>query len=129
MPAFSVAITGNTGPSSGMTPFRDILRIPAQRRLLLAAIPADFADWFDYVAVVALIAYTRGEGQRQEAEGHRALTPSISDQRHHGDVIEPVGEIGRNGRKQQPALCRDADNVSERRHAQEDCPRLRCWQR
>jgi MFS family permease len=45
-----------------MTPFPDILRIPAQRRLLLAAIPADFADWFDYVAVVALIAYVWGEG-------------------------------------------------------------------
>lgn len=45
-----------------MTPFRDILSIPVQRRLLLAAIPADFADWFDYVAVVALIAYVWGEG-------------------------------------------------------------------
>jgi len=45
-----------------MTPYRDILNIPAQRRLLLAAIPADFADWFDYVAVVALIAYVWGEG-------------------------------------------------------------------
>ena len=45
-----------------MTPFRDILRIPAQRRLLFAAIPADFADWFDYVAVVALIAYVWGHG-------------------------------------------------------------------
>lgn len=50
------------GQSSRMTPFRDILRIPAQRRLLLAAIPADFADWFDYVAVVALIAYVWGQG-------------------------------------------------------------------
>lgn len=45
-----------------MTPFREILRIPAQRRLLFAAIPADFADWFDYVAVVALIAYVWGHG-------------------------------------------------------------------
>lgn len=45
-----------------MTPFRNLVRIPAQRRLLLAAIPADFADWFDYVAVVALIAYVWGEG-------------------------------------------------------------------
>lgn len=45
-----------------MMPFGDILRIPAQRRLLLAAIPADFADWFDYVAVVALIAYVWGHG-------------------------------------------------------------------
>lgn len=45
-----------------MTPFRELLRIPAQRRLLLAAIPADFADWFDYVAVVALIAYVWGQG-------------------------------------------------------------------
>lgn len=45
-----------------MTPYRDILNIPAQRRLLLAAIPADFADWLDYVAVVALIAYVWGEG-------------------------------------------------------------------
>jgi MFS family permease len=32
------------------------------RRLVLAGIPADFADWLDYVAIVALLAYTWQSG-------------------------------------------------------------------
>ena len=45
-----------------MTSFRELLAIPAQRRLLLAALPADFADWLDYVAIIALIVYVWGHG-------------------------------------------------------------------
>ncbi len=32
------------------------------RRLVLAGVPADFADWLDYVAIVALLAYTWQSG-------------------------------------------------------------------
>jgi len=35
---------------------------PQLRRLILAGIPADFADWLDYVAIVALLAYTWQSG-------------------------------------------------------------------
>lgn len=39
-----------------------LLRLPVPRRLALASIPADFADWLDYAAVIALIVYGWGEG-------------------------------------------------------------------
>ncbi|MDB5505431.1 MAG: putative NreB protein [Devosia sp.] len=42
--------------------YRALLQSPAQRRLLLAGIPADFSDWLDYVAVVALLVYTWQQG-------------------------------------------------------------------
>lgn len=42
--------------------YRALLSIPAARRLALAAIPADFSDWLDYAAVVALLVFVWGEG-------------------------------------------------------------------
>ena len=36
------------------------LRVPC--RLALASIPADFADWLDYAAIVALLVFAWGEG-------------------------------------------------------------------
>jgi len=39
-----------------------LLKLPVQRRLLLASLPADFADWLDYVAIIAVIVYTWGHG-------------------------------------------------------------------
>jgi MFS family permease len=39
-----------------------LLKLPVQRRLLLASMPADFADWLDYVAIIAVIVYTWGQG-------------------------------------------------------------------
>ena len=40
----------------------ELMRLPVQRRLLLASLPADFADWLDYVAIIAVIVYTWGHG-------------------------------------------------------------------
>lgn len=45
-----------------LTSYRALLDIPAARRLALAAIPADFSDWLDYAAVVALLVFVWGEG-------------------------------------------------------------------
>lgn len=39
-----------------------LLRLPVPRRLALASIPADFADWLDYAAVVAMVVFAWGEG-------------------------------------------------------------------
>ncbi|MBO9587832.1 MFS transporter [Devosia sp.] len=39
-----------------------LLRLPVPRRLAAASIPADFADWLDYAAVVALVVFAWGEG-------------------------------------------------------------------
>lgn len=39
-----------------------LLKLPVQRRLLLASLPADFADWLDYVAIIAVIVYTWEHG-------------------------------------------------------------------
>ncbi len=36
----------------------NVLKHKQLRRLVLAGIPADFADWLDYVAIVALLVYT-----------------------------------------------------------------------
>ena len=40
-----------------MASYRDLLADPAQRRLLLGSAPADFADWLDYIALIAVIIY------------------------------------------------------------------------
>jgi predicted MFS family arabinose efflux permease len=48
-----------TAPKTG---YRALLGLPVPRRLALASIPADFADWFDYAAVVALLVFAWGEG-------------------------------------------------------------------
>ncbi len=50
--------TGNTPPGG----YRALLRLPIPRRLALMALPADFADWVDYAAVIALLVFTWGEG-------------------------------------------------------------------
>lgn len=42
--------------------YRALLALPVPRRLALASIPADFADWLDYAAVVALLVFAWGEG-------------------------------------------------------------------
>lgn len=39
-----------------------LLRIPVPRRLAAASVPADFSDWLDYAAVVALVVFAWGEG-------------------------------------------------------------------
>ena len=40
-----------------MAGYRELLRDPAQRRLLLAYLPSEFADWLDYIAIMAMIAF------------------------------------------------------------------------
>lgn len=40
----------------------DLLRLRDPRRLAIASIPADFVDWLDYAAVVALLVFVWGEG-------------------------------------------------------------------
>ena len=42
--------------------YRALLRLPVPRRLAAASVPADFADWLDYAAVVALVVFAWGEG-------------------------------------------------------------------
>lgn len=42
--------------------YRDLLRLPVPRRLALMALPADFSDWLDYAAVVAILVFAFGEG-------------------------------------------------------------------
>lgn len=36
--------------------------MPLPRRLALASVPADFSDWLDYAAVIALVVFAWGEG-------------------------------------------------------------------
>ncbi|WP_127752639.1 MFS transporter [Devosia sp. 1566] len=42
--------------------YRTLLALPAPRWLALASLPADFADWLDYAAVVALLVFTWQQG-------------------------------------------------------------------
>ena len=42
--------------------YRSLLRLPLPRRLALASVPADFSDWLDYAAVIALVVFAWGEG-------------------------------------------------------------------
>lgn len=49
-------------PDSKPAGYRSLLALPAPRRLALASLPADFADWLDYAAVVALLVFAWGEG-------------------------------------------------------------------
>ncbi len=42
--------------------YRQLLALGIPRRLALMAIPADFSDWVDYAAVVALLVFSWGEG-------------------------------------------------------------------
>lgn len=39
-----------------------LMSLPVPRRLALASIPADFADWLDYAAIIALLVFAWGEG-------------------------------------------------------------------
>ena len=49
--------------SEAKTPgYAALLRLPVPRRLAAASVPADFADWLDYAAVVALVVFAWGEG-------------------------------------------------------------------
>ncbi|HTM77419.1 MAG TPA: MFS transporter [Devosia sp.] len=48
--------------TAAKTGYLALLGLPVPRRLALASIPADFADWFDYAAVVALLVFAWGEG-------------------------------------------------------------------
>jgi MFS family permease len=45
-----------------MHQYAALLRIPPLRQLLVASIPADLADWLDYVAIIALIVYSWHQG-------------------------------------------------------------------
>lgn len=51
--------TDQAAPSVG---YLNLLRLRDPRRLAIASIPADFADWLDYAAVVALLVFVWGEG-------------------------------------------------------------------
>lgn len=42
--------------------YKSLLAMPVPRRLALASIPADFADWLDYAAIIALLVFAWGEG-------------------------------------------------------------------
>ncbi len=42
--------------------YRELLKLPVPRRLAMMSLPADFADWVDYSAVLALLVFTWGEG-------------------------------------------------------------------
>ena len=42
--------------------YKALLRLPLPRRLALASVPADFSDWLDYAAVIALVVFAWGEG-------------------------------------------------------------------
>lgn len=42
--------------------YRSLLKLPVPRRLALASVPADFADWLDYAAVVGLLVFVWDEG-------------------------------------------------------------------
>lgn len=42
--------------------YRGLLSLPVPRRLAMASIPADFADWLDYAAIIALLVFAWGEG-------------------------------------------------------------------
>lgn len=42
--------------------YRALLSLPVPRRLALASLPADFADWLDYAAIVALLVFGWGHG-------------------------------------------------------------------
>lgn len=44
------------------TGYASLLRLPVPRRLAFASVPADFADWLDYAAVIALLVFAWGEG-------------------------------------------------------------------
>jgi len=47
---------------SDVAGYRPLLALPAPRRLALASVPADFADWLDYAAVIALVVFAWGGG-------------------------------------------------------------------
>ena len=57
-----------------MAGYRALLADPAQRRLLLGSAPADFADWLDYVALIAVITYVWQHGPFELALFAIALT-------------------------------------------------------
>jgi MFS family permease len=42
--------------------YRQLLTLRVPRRLAMASIPADFADWVDYAAIIALLVFAWGEG-------------------------------------------------------------------
>lgn len=57
-----------------MAGYRALLADRAQRRLLLGATPADFADWLDYVAIIAVIVYVWQHGPYELALFAIAMT-------------------------------------------------------
>lgn len=42
--------------------YQSLLKLSVPRRLALASVPADFADWLDYAAVIGLLVFVWGEG-------------------------------------------------------------------
>ena len=53
---------GRVEPDRQPQGYRSLLVLPVPRRLVLASIPADFADWLDYAAIIALLVFAWGEG-------------------------------------------------------------------
>ena len=51
-----------TNADAAAAGYRSLLKLPRVRRLAIMAVPAEFADWLDYAAVVALLVFTWGEG-------------------------------------------------------------------
>lgn len=49
-------------PDSKPAGYGALLALPAPRWLAAASLPADFADWLDYAAIVALLVFAWGEG-------------------------------------------------------------------
>lgn len=65
--AWSVLVTKSAdaaavGQKTEATGYRALLRLPLPRRLALASVPADFSDWLDYAAVIALVVFAWDEG-------------------------------------------------------------------
>lgn len=55
-----MAAEGPASPEAGS--YRELLKMPVPRRLALASLPADFADWLDYAAIIALLVFGWGHG-------------------------------------------------------------------
>lgn len=49
-----------TSPTTGS--YRQLLAMKVPRRLAMASLPADFADWLDYAAIIALLVFGWGHG-------------------------------------------------------------------
>lgn len=51
--------------------YRALLALKSPRRLALGAVPAEFADWLDYAAIVALLVFVWQEGPFSSSRSSR----------------------------------------------------------